>query len=142
MKRILLLLAVAATACAGPAPLAPARANGPDVIDITYAINIPNPVTVQALVAQFPNGVRTPPTEAQRVWNYTANYGGTPNVYFGAMAPPLGTYVGVGIVVAPLAIASKEHFQASEWPDAYGQSRPNTAYEWLGRFVYTAFGER
>ena len=103
---------------------------------ITYAINIPDPIKARALVDAYPNGVLEAPRQAQNDWNYTATYLGSPNVYYGELAPPNCTYPGVGIVVAPQAVASVETFTSLDWPNI--GLEPNVTYQWLGRFVYTA----
>lgn len=104
-------------------------------LDLAYEINLPTVAMAQSLIAQYPNGIRMAPLYAQQEWNYIQVYGGA-NVYYGPTAPPEGMYRGVGIVVAPVQVASMAVFPASLWPVLGGGS--NTEYAWLGRFVYAA----
>ena len=117
------------TKSTGPSPVVAPQS-------ITYAINIPDPIKARALVGAYPNGVLEAPRQAQNDWNYTATYLGSPNVYYGELAPPNCTYPGVGIVVAPQAVASVETFTSLDWPGI--GLEPGITYQWLGRFGYTA----
>jgi hypothetical protein len=110
-------------------------------ITITYAINIPYADAAHALEAQHPDGVNLSPVQAQETFNFTDAYHGTPNVYYGPLAPPVGRYVFVGIVVAPRAVAERQQFLQREWPDGCGRQYPgDTVCAWLGRFAYAAPG--
>lgn len=133
MRRLLLLGALLVSGCSH-GPLAPTPAAAPAPSDITYAINIPDRGLATALIAANPNGLHLAPYDAQQQWNYTAAYGGSPNVYYGETAPHC-EYPGVGIVVAPLRAAQLAQFTASDWPAI---AAPGVTYAWLGRFVYTA----
>jgi hypothetical protein len=75
-------------------------------ITITYAINIPYADAAHALEAQHPDGVNLSPVQAQETFNFTDAYHGTPNVYYGPLAPPVGRYVFVGIVVSSFCSAN------------------------------------
>ena len=102
---------------------------------ITYAINIPDPIKARTLEDTYPNGILESPLQAQHDFDYTATYLGSPNVYYGELAPPNCTYQGVGIVVAPHGVAGMETFTQLDWP---GIGLEPGFYRWLGRFVYTA----
>ncbi len=131
-----LLVAGLSGACTTHNTLAPEPVPAPYAVpsDLTYAINIPDPSVVFDLLKIYPDGVHTSPIEAQRRWDYTATYHGSPNVYFGATAPQC-QYPGVGIVVAPYSVAALLTFTAADWP-GIGLERGLT-YAWVGRFVYT-----
>lgn len=142
MRRYIAIVALLCASCA-ELPTAPAPGAAPVSserhVALTYAINIPDPTTAQALITAHPIGVAISPVDAQAQYDFTAAYGGTPNVYAGRSAPA-GTYFSAGIVTAPYAIASVASFHAYEWPDQYGQSPAGVIYDWLGRFVYTMVG--
>lgn len=133
---VALVLSIAAAGCSKSSPLAPSI---PEPVatttTITYAINIPNRMTAQALLTQYPNGRLMAPMTAQQLYDYTAIYH-APNVYYGPLAPPTAAYRLAGIVVAPVNVASKDTFEASEWPNEYGQFE-KAHVQWLGRFTYT-----
>lgn len=150
MTRFLLFIALAFIAgCSHATPLT-APTQKPDPSQITYTINLPDAHLVVKLQADNPNGVLMPPLTAQELWDYTAAYGGSPNVYFGETAPWQGSncagvpvpglaeYMNTGIVVAPHAIAALETFTSLDWPNI-GLS-PNVTYEWVGRFAYAQVG--
>ena len=103
------------------------------VSEVDYDINIPSVSTAMALKFSYPNGVHLSPLDAQRQWDYTAAYGGSPNVYYGETAPAC-EYQGVGIVVAPHSVAGLATFHAADWPGLGWL--PNVLYVWVGRFVY------
>lgn len=114
---------------------------------ITYAINVPERMTAQTLITRYPDGVRMSPIWAQLTWDFRDAYQGTPNVYYGPLAPPIGDpYILTGIVIAPAQVAGQTTFTAREWPDEYGrpfQDAPaHTVFAWVGRFVYTPAGPR
>lgn len=113
----------------GPSTIKPARPNVP----VGFDINIPTSKITQVWAIQYPNGIKISPVEAQRKWDYSAAYYGTPNVYYGPQAPKCEYWM-VGITVAPLSVASKMTFTSSDWPIF----EPGYTYEWIGRFV-TAF---
>lgn len=110
----------------------------PATSEIGYAINVPDSAVVASLIRTYPNGVKMSPYEAQARWNYTAAYGGSPNVYYGESAPHC-EYVGVGIVVAPMHVATMNEFTSADWP---GVLEIGLTYAWVGRFTYTAVPAR
>jgi hypothetical protein len=136
-----LIVASLNIACAGgstsasPIPTASPRA----ITQMSFAINVPEVALVNEMNNQNPNGVKMSPVEAQSRWDYTSYYNGSPNVYLGEVGPAVqASYGGVGIVVAPYAIASRGTFNCSElsstmYPD------PKEVCEWVGHF---AFAER
>lgn len=133
-----LLVSLSLVACASPTqPTAPPRAPtlALKTTDLTYAINVPDPALAIRLAGLYPDGVRKSPREAQGLWDYTAAYGGSPNVYYGPTAPQC-EYQGVGIVVAPEDVAGMEIFGAADWPG--GPVQPGVVYAWLGRFAFAA----
>lgn len=121
----MLALTLATIAC-GHNPTGPSEAPAPQVIQ--YAINVPTVALQQQFNGEYPNGVSMPPIQAQNIWDFRDAFGGAPNVYFGPTAPSFGSYNGIGIVVAPVAAASKQTWTAADWP-AIG------AGTWLGRFA-------
>lgn len=131
----LAIVAVLASACssthAGTAPT-PVKV----VTDMDYNINIPDPHTFTSLVGAFGARVPIAPLDAQRQWDFTATYGGSPNVYFGDTAPHCGQYTQTGIVVAPRAVAGMAQFTAADWPTLTGLE-PGVTYRWVGLFVYS-----
>ena len=139
MERMIFVVVTAAvisTACAGTSPIAPTIAASPVPVvhDLGYAINVPEPILAQQLLTAHPDGVRIAPIAAQLAWNYTAAYGGSPNVYLG----PIGqatNYLGASIVIAPAQVAGEAVFDGAEWPPAFTAGEK---YAWVGRFVYTA----
>lgn len=134
-----MFMLILTVACATPTTPSATPAQVPP-IPLTYAINVPTLAIATAALVQYPNGIHLAPVAAQAQYDYSAVYG-APNVYYGPAAPTTAIYRGVGIVVAPLAIASVPTFAASDWPDASGQpfggSAPTQQYVWLGRFVFT-----
>lgn len=135
------LAMMALMACA-QAPSAPSHSSTVRVShELNYDINVPDPVLAQTLQTQLPAPVHVPPIQAQTTWNFTAAYGAA-NVYYGPSAPPQGVYRGVGIVVAPLAVAGKETFLGFEWPQVTGGYPSTDEWVWAGRFVYTPVAPR
>lgn len=110
----------------GPSTIKPARPNVP----VGFDINIPESKITAVWWVQYPNGIKISPVEAQRKWDFTAAYGGTPNVYYGPSAPKC-EYQMVGITVAPYSVASMLTFTSADWPIF----EPGNTYEWVGRFV-------
>lgn len=136
MKNVYTLIGVACLTLAGcnhVSPVAPTVVPVPPS-QVTYAINIPEVLLAHSLAAQWPNGIRLSPLDAQRQYDYTATYKGSPNVYYGETAPMVCTYENAGIVVAPRTIAGMSQFTALDWP-GIGLD-PGITYEWLGRFAY------
>lgn len=132
------LVALLASACSqssSPTAPAPVPAAHAAATVLQYDINVPNPITVQELQTQFPNGVSVSPIAAQLEWNFTCEYAGSPNVYFGPTPPPAGMYGGAGIVVAPTSVANELTFTAAEWPQIAVGMPPTATFTWLGRFV-------
>lgn len=104
---------------------------------LQYDINVPTMTLTQELEREFPGGVYLSPIRAQLTWDFSADYHGSPNVYFGPVAPPPHIYLsGASVVVAPAQVASKETFAAYEWPDVLGTS--SETWKWWGHFVHTA----
>lgn len=136
MASIVAVLALAASACGVSKSniLAPSAPITVALREVSYDINIPFRDVANSLKATYPNGIRMAPFEAQRQFDFTAAYKGSPNVYYGEVAPHC-EYPGVGIVVAPLHVASLAEFISSDWP---GLFEPGFTYIWVGRFVYTA----
>jgi len=134
-------LTLLATACGAanpnaPSPTTTAAAPAAETLTtITYAINIPNRITFQELLTQYPDGRLMAPMTAQQAYDYTATYHAA-NVYYGPMAPETKAYHMAGIVVAPVSVASQDSFDNAEWPNEYGQFEKGRR-QWLGRFVYT-----
>lgn len=91
---------------------------------IQYAINIPDVNTFRNLISLYPNGISIPPIQAQVNWNYNSWYGAN-NVYYGPLAPTIGEYKNIGIVVASESDANSMLFYKN-----------NTATTWLGLFVF------
>lgn len=132
---IVALVAALTVACTGSKDL-----TGPSTVSLptqtrflTYDINIPDPKLAVQLRGQYPDGVQMSPMSAQRVWDYTQAYGGSPNVYFGDTSPRC-EYIRAGIVVAPRAVAAVDTFTSLDWPGI--GLEPGTTYRWLGRFAY------
>lgn len=125
------LLAVGcASSPAGPTALpAPVAA-----LQMDYDINIPDLLALQGLKAQYPQGVHVPPAAAQARWDYTAAYGGSPNVYLGPVSGPCQQYYNTGIVIAPVKVAQLPTFTAEDWPGI--GLEPGRVYEWVGRFTF------
>lgn len=133
---LVLVVAALASACSSPSnsPLAPTATSAVSTtLDLDYAINVPDLLTEQALAAAHPDGVRVSPVAAQTTWNYTSTYG-SPNAYWGPLAPADGTFILTGVAIAPPAVAQEASFLGSEWPALYGNSQQR--YAWVGRFVY------
>lgn len=127
------------TACSS-SPTAPATTlpkPAPVVREVSYDINIPSLTLAATLTRTYPNGVRMAPLSAQRQWDFTAAYGGSPNVYYGETAPAPCQYLWTGIVVAPLRVSAMDTFTAQDWP---GLWEPGFTYAWVGRFTYSAVG--
>lgn len=133
-----LIAALVSLACSSPASMPSSVKAAPVFRDMDYDINIPFPGIAHVLQSDYPNGIRIAPMEAQRAYDYTAAYLGTPNVYFGETAPQC-QYPGVGIVVAPRAVASVAQFGARDWPGLTLDA--GVTYVWVGRFVYTAIAD-
>ncbi len=127
---LVLMLACGCSTQSSPSVTAPSEV----VTTIQYTINIPFQLTAQELQRQFPHGVDMAPIQAQVTWNYTAEYRGAPNVYWGPVPPPAETYQNTGIVVAPVAVAQQLFFLPSEWP---GISLAGDKVTWKGWFVFT-----
>ena len=108
---------------------------------ISYTINVPDAQLVLRLNGQYPDGVYVAPITAQAQYDYSAAYGGTPNVYAGERSPALNTYLHTGIVVAPESAASKDVFTGADWPNLFGD-RPTDEFAWVGRFAYAQFIQR
>lgn len=134
---VLLLLAATSACSQGVNPLAPTVSPAETPKVITYAINIPDADLARKLQAQFPDGIAVPPIVAQVEYDFTSTYHGS-NVYYGPNAPQPGAYVGVGIVVAPTAVADRLNFTAADWPAMAVGLPSDTPFSWLGRFVFTA----
>lgn len=100
---------------------------------MSFDINIPDPGLAVRLRGQYPDGVQMSPMSAQRTWDYTKEYGGSPNVYFGETSPKC-EYIRAGIVVAPRAVAAVDTFTSLDWPGI--GLVPGDTYRWLGRFAY------
>lgn len=134
MKKLLLAITMLMVmGCSSKGSLGPTSPS-PTPIEVTYAINVPDANFASKMSTQFPDGYLQPPVEAQRVFDFRSTYWGAPNVYYGETAPPQTDYYGVGITVAPLAVASKETFYGREWQPF--SNRPDTLFEWVGRFAY------
>lgn len=126
-----IVVVFAAAGCSGSLATAPTPLVTPKVnVPVGFDINIPTSKVASVYQMQYPQGVKMSPVEAQNRWDYTAAYGGTPNVYYGSTSPKC-EYNLVGIVVAPYSVASKPTFTASEW----SIFEPGNVYEWVGRFV-------
>jgi len=142
MNRLYPVLALVLCVGCGHSPVAP-EAAAPVVATlgtITYAINLPDRQMVQEQLAAHPNGILLAPMTAQRRYDYTLVYHSA-NVYYGPLAPALSVYALAGIVVAPPSVASQDAFNATEWPNEFGQPfGSDTRYQWLGRFTYVAVG--
>ena len=137
MRTILALAALASVAC-GQNPAAPS-AKAPPIYDLDYAINVPDIAVAYLFQQQYPNGVRVPPIQAQLTWNYTAAYGGSPNVYYGPLGGDAAQYASASIIIAPVEVANEETFYASDWPVMAAGVPAGTRYQWVGRFVYTRY---
>lgn len=124
------------SACSSSAPTGPTLLPkpAPAIREIGFDINIPDLFVLASLKRTYPDGVRMSPVAAQRQFDYTAAYKGSPNVYYGEIAPHC-EYIYVGIVVAPLHVATLDTFTASDWP---GVLEAGFTYAWVGRFTYTA----
>ena len=133
MRTTLVFIALATLGCGKTSPTAPTEAPKPAVRTVDYAINVPTVELARTYIATFPDGVRVAPYTAQRQWDYTGAYGGSPNVYYGETAPHC-EYLWVGIVVAPLHVATMDQFTSADWP---GVMEPGLTYAWVGHFVHT-----
>lgn len=123
--------ALAPSAVEAPAPKAPTQ--------ISYDINLPDQQMVANMTSAYPNGVTDmTPVQAQAKFDYTQYYG-TPNVYAGPVMPnvDLNVYQGIGILIAPLAVASKMTFLGSEWGAMENKS---ATYSWIGHFTLARRG--
>lgn len=138
MKVFIAFVALLACACGAHSPTAPTMAAPIVLHDMSYDINIPNPIIASDLRYAYPEGIHTSPMDAQRRWDYTNIYGGSPNVYYGPTSPHC-EYPGVGIVVAPRSVAGLNTFTANDWPGIGLEG--GLTYAWLGRFVYTAVAQ-
>lgn len=137
MKRSFALVAALLlfAGCSHESPIAATGVQALGVRDMAYDINIPFPGTAHALQGTYPTGIRIAPLDAQRAYDYTAAYLGSPNVYFGETSPRC-EYPGVGVVVAPRSVAAMPQFTARDWPGLVLDA--SVTYVWVGRFVYTA----
>lgn len=138
MKTCLFLIPVALlTVACSNSPMAPTSRTAPAKapLEMDYDINIPSSAAAFEFRYQFPDGIRTSPLDAQHRWDYTVEYKGSPNVYFGETAPHC-QYPGVGIVVAPHSVAGLSTFTAADWPGIGLEA--GATYVWVGRFKYTA----
>ncbi len=132
----LLIVMVLSSACTMHNPSAPTSpAAAPLMSEMDYDINVPTPQALSELRFAHPDGVHTSPLNAQHLWDYTAAYGGSPNVYFGDVSPHC-QYIRAGIVVAPISVAGRDTFTAGDWPRI--GLEPGLTYVWVGRFVYTS----
>lgn len=131
---ILALVTLTLSACGVVSPVAPTVA-APVTHTLAYDINVPDVALSLQLRGEFPDGVRMAPVAAQAHWDYTRTYGGSPNVYYGAVGPQCPTYVRTGIVIAPLSAASKPTFTSADWPG--GGLEAGVTYEWVGRFAFS-----
>lgn len=139
MKAWMVLAVVAAVsmaACAGSGN----NLAGPSTVSVAkqvrpmaFDINIPDPALAVRLRGQYPDGVQMSPLQAQRTWDYTSAYGGSPNVYFGETSPKC-EYIRAGIVVAPRAVAGADTFTSLDWPGI--GLVPGDTYRWVGRFAF------
>lgn len=129
-------LVVLITSACGTNPLAPTPPVAPSPVVMQYDINVPEQVLTQQLQVQYPHGISMSPIAAQLKFDYTCQYQGAPNVYWGPVAPPPGVYRGGGIVVAPANAADQLIFTASDWPQIAVGLAPDTKFTWLGHFVY------
>lgn len=130
---VLLPLTIACSSPAAPtSPTTTLPPPAPALRELAYDINIPDVALTLSLARTYPNGVRMAPIAAQARWDYTAAYGGSPNVYFGEVGPKCQTYFGTGIVIAPLGVASQAVFTSAEW----NVVEPGFTYAWVGRFTY------
>lgn len=124
--------------CASRGPVAPTPAT-PTIERITYTINVPLPELYRTLADSAPHGILLNPIEAQARYDFSAAYGGSPNVYYGELAPPVGQYQNAAILVAPRSAASKDTFTSADWPGLVAL-RPGVTYGWIGFFEYTQPG--
>lgn len=142
--RTMMGLAIVAAVCVGcSSPTAPSAVRQSD---LDYTINVPRSDLAKTLQAAYPDGVRMAPVTAQDRYNFTPEYHGTPNVYAGpTIAGGLRTYSNTGIVTAPYAVASRDVFPATAWPDEYGRpfgGDPSVEFSWVGRFVFTEYRDQ
>lgn len=137
MKHMIVIVALLTAACSsnltGPTTILPVKAATP----IGFDINIPDIAVVQQMKLTYPHGITISPIEAQRKWDYTAAYGGTPNVYAGMASPHCTPYIMTGIVIAPLAAASSLNPTPSQW----SALEAGQTYEWVGNFVFTRIAQ-
>lgn len=133
---LLAALILVSAGCSKPM-MGPTEVPKAAVRTIGYDINIPDVRVVNTLKGYYPGGFEGPPLEAQARWNYTEAYKGTPNVYYGDIAPKC-EYHFTGIVVAPFRVAGMQQFTSKDWP---GPLEPGIVYSWLGRFTYTAIAD-
>lgn len=133
MKQFIVAIATATAAC-GSSPVAPAPVQPRQLLAVSYDINIPVVAVADQLNGAFPQGISVTPVQAQHDYDYTAVYGGTPNVYAGPSVDA-SRYLSAGILVAPLAAASKMRFTSADWPDA--GLRDDADYTWVGHFTST-----
>lgn len=132
--RVLVLLSLLLVAgCSVPS--APTAVPAPKLSYVSYDVNVPTASLAFSLKFQYPEGIQTSPIDAQRRWDYTSTYLGSPNVYYGETSPHC-EYPGVGIVVAPRSVAGMSSFTAGDWPGMGYEA--GVTYIWLGRFTYTA----
>lgn len=134
--------AIISTACSGntlSGPTAAPAAKQAAAVVMTYAINVPETIWTQELQTAHPNGVALSPIAAQIQWDFSCEYAGAANVYYGPTAPPgAGAYAGTSIVIAPATVADELTFTAAEWPVLAAAYPAGTTFTWLGHFVYAA----
>lgn len=141
MKKLIfgvIMLSVINSIACSKFPIAPSMLSNPTEREMDYDINVPSPQLANQFRNQYPNGVRVGPIEAQSTWDYSNEYGGSPNVYFGETSPDQLNYQFTGIVVAPFTAASKNRFTWRDWPSLHGLERDVT-YVWVGRFTFSQF---
>lgn len=131
-----LCVVVSCVAC-GQSPTAPSVPVTTPVLthEIDYDINIPERGMAHLLQTQYPHGVYAAPITAQLTWNYTKEYGGSANAYYGPLAGENGQYNLAGVCIAPTNVARVDTFLGSSWPGI--GLEPNTTYTWVGHFVFT-----
>jgi hypothetical protein len=137
-----LIAALSLVACHQLTPAAPTAPQAAQkVVVIPYDINVPDPITAEGLTAEFPSGVYISPVQAQKTYDFSWAYGGSPNVYAGTTNynQPIKGVSFAGLVYAPYVAASHEEFNDCDWPTEYGQCDPTLTKEWLGRFTYAIY---
>lgn len=117
---------------ASPTPETPPKA----IRTVGYDINIPYVAVVMVYRMAYPDGFRGTPLEAQTRFDYTSAYHGSPNVYYGEIAPGVCQYQMTGILVAPQTVAGMVQFTSKDWPVL----EPGYTYTWRGNFVVALVG--